>query len=111
MDIETGPVKVKEAIEKTRNEKATGTDNISAKLIKSDIGTSTSQLYDLFIKVKEVPSDWKKSIITKVPKKGDLTIYDNSREISLISVPGKIFSILLTERMRKGVDAGWLQKG
>ena len=111
LDIDTGPFtinEVKEAIEKTRSGKAPGDDHINAELLKSDIGTSTSQLYELFNNVKEhceVPSDWKRSIITKVPKKGDLTICDNSRGISLLSVPGKIFGRILIERMRKGVDA------
>jgi len=40
----------------------------------------------------------------KLPKKGNLTICGNHRGISLLSVPSKIFCIILIDRTKKGVD-------
>jgi len=50
-----------------------------------------------------VPEDWKKSLIVKVPKKGDLIQCDNYRGISLLSVPGKILCRILIDRLKSGV--------
>ncbi|KAL9950689.1 hypothetical protein ACROYT_G043228 [Oculina patagonica] len=55
-------------------------------------------------KVQCVPEDWKKSLIVKVPKKGDLTQCDNYRGISLLSIPSKIFCRILIDRVKSGVD-------
>ena len=53
---------------------------------------------------QKVPSDWKRSLIVKIPKKGNLTICDNYRGISLLSVPSKIFCRILIDRIKMGVD-------
>jgi hypothetical protein len=50
-----------------------------------------------------MPDDWKKSMIGKIPNKGDLTKCENSRGISLLSIPGKVFCRVLIERISKGV--------
>ena len=48
-----GPIiRIKEAVEKSRNGKPVGIDHISAELLKSDIRTSTSQLYHSSIRSK-----------------------------------------------------------
>ena len=41
----------------------------------------------------------KREIIIKIPKKGDLTVCDNSRGVTLVSVPGKIFGKVLIYRI------------
>ena len=51
-----------------------------------------------------VPEDWKKSLIVKVPKDGDLTQCDNYRGISLLYVPSKIVCRVLIDRVKSGVD-------
>ena len=45
-----------------------------------------------------------KGIIIKIPKKGGLTVSDNSRGVTLLSVPGKIFGKVLINRIKDGVD-------
>ena len=33
---------------------------------------------------EEIPEDWRKGLILKIPKKGDISVCDNSRGINLI---------------------------
>ena len=39
---------------------------------------------------EKVPSDWKRGVITRIPKKGNLSECSNWRGITLLSVPGKL---------------------
>jgi len=50
------------------------------------------------------PADWKNGIIIPLPKKGDLSDCGNWRGITLLSVPGKVFSRILLNRMQDAVD-------
>ena len=98
---------VKRAIMKLKNGKSPGIDNINPELLKESLATSTSELQKLFNRVleeREVPSDWKRSLIVKIPKKGDLTLCDNYRGISLLSVPSKVFCRVIIDRLREGVE-------
>ena len=45
-----------------------------------------------------------KSIIIKIPKKGDLTLCKNWRGITLLSVPGKVMSTVIMNRIRDGLE-------
>ena len=47
---------------------------------------------------KRVPSEWKKTILVPVHKK-DRKICDNYHGISLLSVPGKVLSLVLLNRL------------
>ena len=65
-------------------------------------------LYPLFRKIwqeEEIPTEWKEGYLIKLPKKGDLSNCANYRGITLLSVPGKIFSRILLNRMKEAVDA------
>ena len=64
-------------------------------------------LHSLFEKVcqdENVPQEWKDGHLIKLPKKGDLTNCGNYRGITLLSIPGKVFSRILLERMKHSVD-------
>ena len=52
----------------------------------------------------KVPTDWQSGITVKLPKKGDLTDPNNWRGVTLLSVPGKVFVLMLLNRLRKAVD-------
>ena len=39
-----------------------------------------------------VPSDWKDALIVPIPKKGDLSLCDNWRGVSLLDVGEKLFA-------------------
>ena len=51
-----------------------------------------------------VLEDWKKALIVPLFKKGDLANIDNYRGISLLSLPGKVFAILLEKLSTCFVD-------
>ena len=47
------------------------------------------KLFQTVWKKKCVPSEWSDALLVPVPKKGDLSCYDNRRGISLLDVVGK----------------------
>ncbi|VDP25028.1 unnamed protein product [Schistosoma mattheei] len=64
------------ATKQIKNGKAAGPDNIPAEALKSDIEVTTNMLRLLFQEIceeKQVPMDWKKGHLIKIPKKGDLS--------------------------------------
>ena len=64
------------------------------KCSNADTVTSANILLNLFVTIWEdetLPSDWRKGLIVKLAKKGDLQICDNWRGITLLSVPSKVF--------------------
>ncbi len=55
---------------------------------------------DLAWGLRKVPDEWRKAIIVPSHKdKGSKTECKNYRGISILSVPGKIYGIVLTERL------------
>jgi len=96
-----------EAIKQTKGNKAPGEDKITSDMLKADPRESAKHLVELFNKVWEeerVPDSWKKGVIVKLPKKGDLTHCGNWRGINLLSVPGKIFCRVLLSRMKQSIE-------
>ena len=98
---------ITEAIGQTRGNRAPGEDRITADMLKADPQVSAKALHELFNKVWEeerVPDSWKKGIIIKLPKKGDLSDCGNWRGINLLSVPGKIFCRIILQRLKQALD-------
>ena len=109
-EMKTKPIsctEIEEAILETKGNRATGEDKISADMLKADPTMSAKCLVELFNKVwveEEVPEAWKKGIIVKLPKKGDMKDCGNWRGINLLSVPGKIFCRVLLRRMKTSLE-------
>ena len=64
-------------------------------------------LHWLFGKIwveEEIPEDWRHGHLFKLPKKGNLKDCKNWRDITLLSIPGKVFNRILLERMKTEVD-------
>ena len=62
--------------------KAPGVDGITVELFKADMTTTVEVLHDLFCAVwvcESTPADWKKDLIVRLPKKGNLTMCGNWR--------------------------------
>ena len=55
-------------------------------------------------RTKQLPSEWKKSVLVPVHKKKDRKVCDNYRGISLLSVPGKVLSLVLLDRLETIID-------
>ena len=98
---------IKKAIAHMKNGKVAGPDGIPAEALKADVNTSVEILYCLFEEIwekEEIPAEWKKGYLIKIPKKGDLSRCDNYRGITLLSVPGKVLNRINLERMKGTVD-------
>ena len=53
---------------------------------------------------QRVPAEWRDALLVPVPKKGDLSLCDNWRGISLLDVMGKIFARVLNDRLQLVVE-------
>lgn len=110
IEMDIGPPthnEVKEAIQGLKNNKAPGPDQITAEMLKSDIELSTKILTNLFEKIwrnENLPTDWAKGIIVKIPKKGDLNDCNNWRGITLLSIPGKVLCKVILKRIDEKID-------
>ena len=96
-----------EAIKSTKANRAPGEDRITSDMLKAEPETSARILSELFNQVWEeerVPEAWKKGVIVKLPKKGDLSICGNWRGINLLSVPGKIFCRIILQRLKQSIE-------
>ncbi|VDP83501.1 unnamed protein product [Schistosoma mattheei] len=82
------------AIKQIKSGKAVGPKNISAEALKSDVEVTANMLHFLFKKIweeEQVPMDWKEHLI-KIPKRGYLSRCESYRGVTLLSVPGRVFS-------------------
>ena len=91
-----------------KNDKAPGPDGIPPEALKIDIKSPVDFLHKPFVKIwttEQMPEDWKCGHLLKLPKKGNLKECANWRGIMLLSIPGKVFSRVLIERMKEEVEA------
>jgi hypothetical protein len=51
-----------------------------------------------------MPNDWKYGLLIKIPRKGDIANCDNWRGITLLSVPSKVFTRVLLNRIKEHVN-------
>ena len=105
---EPTPDEVREVIKGLQNGKAPGIDSITAELLKADIEFSTQKVHQLLQKIwqqEKIPMNWKKGLIIKLAKKGNLKDCKNSRGITLLSVVGKILGRIIIDRIRRGIDS------
>lgn len=104
-DILRGEVET--AIDHLKKRKAPGADNITAEMIQAGKECSVDMLHNLCNKIyqeKKCPSDWGKAIIIPIHKKNDKSECGNYRGISLLSVPGKVYTRILQQRLKRYVD-------
>ena len=95
------------AISKMKKYKAPGPDNIQAELIRYGGVTLLDELVHLYQRIWEeekIPDEWRKGIITIVPKAGDLSVCSNNRGITLLSVALKILNRVLISRITPGLE-------
>ncbi len=96
---------IREALKDMKTGKAPGIDSITTELLRADIDTTVQILHQFFTEVwdKEmVPEDWKKGLIIKLAKKGELTNCSNWRGIT--SVVAKVMGRVIIKRIAGGVD-------
>ncbi|GAA6094295.1 uncharacterized protein LOC124628743 [Tachysurus ichikawai] len=98
------PEEVRAALGKLNNRKSPGICAITAEMLKSGGESIVEWLTRIFNKVWEterLPSDWTRGVILPLWKrKGDRLVCGNHRGITLLSIPGKLFTrILLTHAL------------
>ena len=110
LEVNTNPpskTEITKAIKSMKSGKAAGPDGIPPEALKADIQTSTDMLHPLLTKIweqEQLPEDWKRGHLVKLPKKGDLSLCTNWRGIMLLSIPGKVLSRILLERVKNALD-------
>ena len=95
---------VRRSISVMKNRKAPGADAISAEVLKAGGDEIIKFLVMLFNKVwreENPPLEWSKMIVTPVHKKSNKIDPSNYRAISLLSIPGKVFSHILLQRIKQ----------
>ena len=110
---------VKRAIEKLKNGKSPGCDDITAEMIREGGEESVKIYHQICCKIWKTgiwPKTWKRSIYIPIPKKGDLTLCTNYRTVALISHASKILLNIIQQRIQRkmkeeisNVQAGFQQ--
>jgi hypothetical protein len=98
---------VEDAIGKLKRYKSPGVDQIPAELIQAGGETLCSEIHkliNLILKKKELPHQWKESLVVPIHKKDDKTDYSNYEGISLLSTSYKILSNILLARLTPYAD-------
>ena len=114
-DIDTPDVtreEVAKAVRRLQNGKAARKDRIVAELLKSGGETVIDWLTELMQEVwrtRKVPQDWRNATMIPVFKKKDRTQCNNYRWISLLSVPGKVLTLILLQRLQAIIDPQLLE--
>ena len=98
---------VVQAIKRLKIGRAPGDDNITAEMLKYMGNKATNVFRDLLNEIvakKSIPSDWNIGIILPIYKKGDSKLCTNYRGITLTSIPGKILTRILENRLREKIE-------
>jgi hypothetical protein len=104
LDADITESEVQTAIKKLKNNKAAGPDGIVAELIKLAETKVVKYLTKLFNKIFQsgtFPLEWTRSIIVPLHKKGDKSLPDNYRGISLLSTVSKVYTSVLNNRLKQ----------
>ena len=99
---------VRKAIGNLKNGKAPGIDNIQAELLKADVDyatTTVKEIIDIVWRDEKTPRKWRKGLIVKLPKKGNLKECKNWRGITLLPVVSKVMGRIVIDRIRTGVES------
>ena len=98
---------IRATVKRLQNKKSPGVDSITAELLKAHVDFATERIHQLTCKVwrhEQIPRDWNRGLIIKLPKKGNLKECKNWRGITLLSIVAKILGKIIIDRIRDGVD-------
>ena len=96
------------AIAQLRDGQAPGDDGISAELLKLGGGETICWLtspFDFIWSSESIPSDWLNHLIVPLHKKGSRSECDNYRGIALLSIPSKVFTRFILNRIKPRAEA------
>lgn len=94
---------VERAIKMLKNNKSPGVDGITSEMIKAGGHRLMKEIHGMCNQIwrgESTPDEWIQSVLVTIPKKGDLKDCRNYRTIALMSHVGKIFMMILLERLK-----------
>ncbi|XP_071580229.1 uncharacterized protein [Temnothorax nylanderi] len=100
-------MEIKLALKKLKLKKAAGIDEIPMEAWKYASGPLWNRLVDLLRQIWRegtIPSDWKKSIIVTLYKRGDQEKTGNYRGISLLCTAYKVYAEVIRSRLEKEAE-------
>ena len=80
---------------------------ITAELLKADLEITTARVKELIHTIwslEKVSLKWKRGLIIKIPKKGNLTECKNWQGVTLLPVVSKILGRIVIDRIHMGID-------
>ena len=98
---------VERAVKKLENKKAGGDDRIVAELVKNGGEAMIDWMMELVQEVwktRQVPQEWRNATLVPIYKKRDRRVCGNYRGVSLLSVPGKVLTLILLERLQAIIE-------
>ena len=93
-----------QALSALKGGKAGGKNGVLPEMFKVCGPTLLERLMQLFHQIwacGEVPQEWRDALIVPIPKKGDLSVCDNWRGISLLDIGGKLFGKIIQKRLQE----------
>ena len=96
-----------DSIKHLKNGKSAGVDKILGELLKNANNIVVDFLVTLFNALFEngtFPTEWSKSIIVPIHKKGDINNPDNYRGVALTSVVSKVYTHILNKRLSRWAE-------
>jgi len=99
---------IRKALKNLKTGKAAGADNIPPEVLKEGGPALIDRLHKLLNLVwtsGELPADWKKGLLVKLPKSGDLSQCKRWRGITLLSIPSKVLTRIMLDRMKDALDS------
>ena len=104
LDFEISLSEVEKAITKLKNNKSPGLDNISNEMLKVSqiyMNPCLLKLFNAVFRSGHYPNIWSESFICPLFKSGDKKNPENYRGIAINSSIGKVFNIILCNRLDK----------
>ena len=98
---------VEKAVRQMRRNKAPGPCKINAELLQNTGRHTIKWLHRVINtawRTEQTPTDWRKAVIIPIHKRGSRQECDNTRGISLLGLPGKVFSRVILNRMTEKVN-------
>ena len=93
---------VDKAIKLLRRGKAAGVDGAVNEILKyagPEMTRSLWMLFNTLFEEEQVPQDWTRGLVVPICKDGDKHIVDTYRGITLLSVVGKLYTVILNTRL------------
>ena len=97
-------IHIRMAIEKQKNNKTPGEDNLTAELFKYGGRSLQKIMYKLIVLIwekEEIPKEWSSGLICPILKKGDKSECKNYRGIMLLDIAYKILSTVIFGKINR----------